>query len=105
MSTDIAILGGRSITFPSGWTSQRLVAVLGGAHIDARAAPGDGATLRLLTIFGGAEVLVAEGTRVTLSGLSLFGGRKVDLEPRDAGPEIRVKAVSVFGGIRISSRS
>lgn len=104
MSTDVAVLGGRKVTLANGWTNQTLVAVLGGAQVDATAPPAPGATLRLVTILGGAEVFVPEGARVSVGGFSLLGGRHVDVDSRDDGPEIRVTAFSFFGGARITDR-
>jgi hypothetical protein len=103
MSTDIAILGGRKITLAAGWTKQGLVFVLGGGRVDATATPAPDATLNIVTILGGAEVSVPDGARVTVGGLGLLGGRNVDVRPRADGPEIRVKAFSFLGGVRITN--
>jgi hypothetical protein len=101
MATDVAIFGGRRITLPVGWTKQRLVAIFGGAHVDATAAPGEGAALRVVTILGGAEIVVPEGARVTIGGLALLGGRNVEVSSSEGGPEIRVTAYTVLGGLRV----
>lgn len=101
MSTDVAILGGRRITLPVGWTKQRLVAIFGGAHVDATAAPGDGAALVIVTILGGAEIVVPDGARVTVGGFALLGGRSVEVSSKDDGPEIRITAYTVLGGLRV----
>lgn len=104
VSTDVAVLGGRKVKLPSGWTNQTLVAILGGAQVDATAPPAPGAKLTLVTILGGAEVTVPEGARVSQGGFALLGGRHVDVNSRDDGPEIRVTAFSFFGGVKISDR-
>jgi hypothetical protein len=101
VSTDIAIFGGRRITLPVGWTKQRLVAIFGGAHVDATAQPGEGAALMIVTILGGAEIVVPEGARVTIGGFALLGGRSVEVSSKEDGPEIRVNAYSVLGGLRV----
>jgi hypothetical protein len=105
VSTDVAIFAGRKITLPVGWTKQRLVAILGGAQVDATAAPGQGAVLRVLTILGGAEVLVPEGARVTVGGLALLGGRTVEVSSREDGPEIRLVAYTLLGGLRVRDKT
>jgi hypothetical protein len=101
MATDVAILAGRKITLPAGWTKQRLVAIFGGAHVDATAAPGEGAALRVVTILGGAEIVVRQGARVTIGGLALLGGRSVEVSSKEDGPEIRITAYTVLGGLRV----
>jgi hypothetical protein len=104
MSVDVAILSGRQSTLPEGWTKHTIVAVFGGAEIDARATPADGASLKFVGVFGGARVTVARGARVSLSGFSLLGGRKVDVESSPDGPSIPVTAYTVLGGIEIRDR-
>jgi hypothetical protein len=90
---------------PEGWRRSTAIAVLGGGELDlTRAVPGDGARLTAVAVFGGIDVHVPEGARVALSGISLFGGRDVKVEPGD-GPEIRVRAVAVLGGVSVTSRS
>jgi hypothetical protein len=77
------------------------VAIFGGGHVDATAQPGEGAVLRIVTILGGAEVIVPEGARVTLGGLALLGGRRVEVSSKEDGPEIRIVAFTVLGGLRV----
>ena len=100
---DVAILGGREITLPGGWERRTLVSILGGAEIDARATPGEGATLTFVSVFGGANMKVARGARVSVEGFSFLGGRKIDTSPGD-GPEIKVRAYTFLGGLRVTDR-
>jgi hypothetical protein len=100
---DVAILGGRDITLPSGWDSRTLVSVLSGAKIDARAAPGEGATLTFYAVFGGVDVKVAQGARVSSGGFSLLGGRKIETSGGE-GPEIKVRAFMFLGGLKVTDR-
>lgn len=102
--TDVAILGGRRVKLPVGWTKQRVVSVLGGAEIDAGATPGEGATLRIVSVLAGAKVVVPEGANVSLGGIAILGGRKVDVSPRADGPQIRIAAHSLLGGLRVTDR-
>jgi hypothetical protein len=101
MSTDVAILGGREITLPVGWTRQRLISVFGGADVDATAAPGAGAELTFVGVFGGASVRVPEGARVSIGGFALLGGRRVKVSSSETGPAIKVNAYSLLGGLEI----
>jgi hypothetical protein len=100
---DVSILGGRSVTLPAGWAQRTLVSVLGGMDVDARAIPGPGAALTFVAVFGGADIKVAKGARVSLGGFSLLGGRRVETTPGE-GPEINVRAFTVFGGLTITDR-
>ena len=104
MSLDVAILAGREITLPAGWTKQTLVSLLGGANVDARAAPGEGATLTFVGVLGGAKVVVPEGSRVTIGGFAFLGGRKVSVASSEQGPAIRVIAYSLLGGLEVTDR-
>jgi hypothetical protein len=84
------------------------VAVFGGMELDLREAelPAGGLRLSAVAVFGGIDVTVPEGTRVELSGFSLFGGRKVHEGDGYAGPDafvLRVHAVAVFGGVNVTS--
>ena len=44
--------------------------------------------MNVFAIFGGIKVIVPSGSRVTASGLSLFGGRRVKVRQGD-GPALR----------------
>ncbi len=105
MSVDVAILSGRRTTLPEGWTKQTIVAVLGGADVDASAAPGEAAGITFVGIFGGAKITVARGARVSLAGFSFLGGRKVDVQSSPDGPSVRVVAYTVLGGLEIRDRA
>jgi glucose/arabinose dehydrogenase len=102
MSLDVAILGGRKVRLPEGWTKQTLVTLFGGADVDARATPGEGARLTIVAILGGARVLAPDGARVTVGGFAFLGGRRVDVQSRPDGPEIRLVGYSVLGGIEVT---
>ncbi len=105
MSTDLAVFGGRKIRLPDGWNKQTMISIIGGAKIDATAAPGEKASLTLVTLLGGAEVTVPGGARVTSGGFAFLGGRKIDVTSSPDGPEIRVHAYSILGGIDISDHA
>jgi len=85
-----------------------LTAVFGGIALDLRdAQPGpEGAAINPTAVFGGIDILVPRGWRITVRSMPIFGGlddktdRSVPLSP-DA-PALRVDAVSIFGGVSIT---
>jgi hypothetical protein len=97
---DVAILSGRELRSPGDWTMQTVVAILGGATIDASAGAGPDAQLTFVGILGGAKLRVQKGSRITTNGFNLLGGRKVDVEPGD-GPAMRLNAWTFLGGVEV----
>ena len=103
-----AVLGGTKLrsdsqSFRGAW----LTAVFGGAVLDlrgARPAP-EGATVNATAAFGGVDVLVPRGWRISIRSTPIFGGvdDKTDrLEPAaDDAPTLHVDAVCLFGGVDI----
>ena len=87
---------------PPGWTKETLVAVLGGADLDLSASPpGTDARLTAIAILGGVKILVAPGTRVSVSGFTLLGGRDVKVSQAGEGPEIRMSLWAFLGGVDV----
>jgi hypothetical protein len=99
---NIALFGGfDKRPFGPGWKKETILALLGGGEIDLTASPPDGeGELRVLAILGGVDITVAPGTSVSLSGMSLFGGRSVNVREGD-GPRIKLNAIAVFGGVDV----
>ena len=87
------------------------LALFGGLEFDFTECPApEGAELMIFAIFGGATVKVREEDNVTLSGVSLFGGRS--MEPKrgrhdgesDGGQvslPLEVAAYALFGGVSV----
>ena len=101
----LAILGGNNTTLPEGWTEETGLAILGGLTFDARGVrPSPGATIKAYCLFGGINIKVPPGSRVSAGGFSLFGGTDVRVRPGD-GPEINVRAYALFGGVTVSDES
>ena len=103
-----AVFGGphlvsTSARFRGGW----LTAFFGGITLDLRQAQLDpeGASINATAAFGGIEILVPRGWRVTLRSTPIFGGTddKTDrsVPPPDDAPTLRVDAVTVFGGLEV----
>jgi hypothetical protein len=82
--------------------------VFGGATLDlSEAHPDPGARVDAFALFGGADVLVPPGWRISLGGLPLFGGYEDKTRgngelPPDA-PELRVSATAIFGGVAVKT--
>jgi hypothetical protein len=87
---------------------QRASTVFGDIRIDLRGlrTGADRIDLRLSTVFGDIDVIVAEGVDGQLHGRTVFGDRKVQLAPvaRLAGtPLVVVHAKAIFGDLRLRS--
>jgi len=102
---NVALFGGfDKKPIAPGWTKETLVAVFGGGDVDLTASPPEGeGRLTALSLFGGIEIAVSPGTSVALSGLSLLGGRTVDVREGD-GPRIKLKAIAILGGVAVKER-
>jgi predicted membrane protein len=94
---------GSSPTFRAG----SLTAFFGSVTLDltgAQLAP-EGAVVDTMAAFGGIEILVPPGWRVSVAGVPIFGG--FDDKTREAGvhaaagPELRVKGTALFGGVTV----
>ncbi len=102
------IFGGPSVASASQrFRDASLTAIFGGVTFDlrrARPAP-EGATITATAAFGGIDILVPRGWRITTSSTPLFGGVEdktdatVELAP-DA-PTLHIDALALFGGIDI----
>ena len=61
--------------------------------------------MRVGYLFGGAQIVVPEGVRVTSKQTALAGGVNVEVgddELADDAPHLQIEAVAVFGGVNIS---
>ncbi|MBC6445884.1 LiaF transmembrane domain-containing protein [Actinokineospora xionganensis] len=82
-------------------------AVFGGATLDLRDAHIDrSATVDAFALFGGVDVLVPKGWRVSVGGLPIFGGYEDKTRgngslPADA-PLLKVNATAIFGAVEVS---
>ena len=83
-----------------------LTAIFGGITLDLRGArPAEGASVNATAAFGGIDVLVPRGWRISVRSTPIFGGvdDKTDHAeplPEDA-PALHVDAVCLFGGVGI----
>jgi Domain of unknown function (DUF1707)/Cell wall-active antibiotics response 4TMS YvqF len=84
------------------------IAVFGDIELDLRqaAVPSGEVTIRAIAPFGDIEVVVPDGVSVELSGLSVFGRKKVDVRKAASAapaPVVRVTAFTVFGSVLVRS--
>jgi hypothetical protein len=102
------IFGGPEVSSSSQrFRGASLTAVFGGVTLDlrrARPAP-EGATVSATAAFGGIDILVPRGWRVTTAGTPIFGGIEDKTDrggelPADA-PIVHVDAMALFGGVDI----
>jgi hypothetical protein len=85
------------------------VAVMGGCKLDLRDAEitGPQLTINAVAVMGGVTIIVPEGIEVDVSGLSVMGGKDVrvaEVPPTPGTPVIRVRALSVMGGVTVRSK-
>ena len=90
---------------PNGWFDEQILALIGDVRMDLRnIPPADGAILRVFHLIGDVRVRVSSGTRVTTSGSTLLGDRRVEVEAGE-GLEFEVRAWGLIGDLEISDRS
>jgi hypothetical protein len=104
---NVAIFGGFSRRpFPPGWTKETVFALFGGGDLDLSGSPpGPDPRLRAIAVLGGVKILVASGTRVSVSGAGLLGGRDVKVSQTGDGPEIRMSLWAFLGGVDVEERA
>jgi Domain of unknown function (DUF1707)/Cell wall-active antibiotics response 4TMS YvqF len=93
------------------WRAEGLlspISVFGDIELDLRqaAVPSGEVTIRAIAPFGDVEVIVPDGVSVELSGVSVFGRKKVDVRnavPGAPAPVVRVRAATIFGGVLVRS--
>jgi predicted membrane protein len=86
----------------AGWTDEQIVVLVGNVKMDLRERqPGEGAILRVFHLMGDVRLRVSAGTRVTISGTTLLGDQRVDVDAGE-GPEFEVQAWGLFGDVRVN---
>jgi hypothetical protein len=102
------MFGGQNINARSeSFTGGSLTAVFGGIDLDLRSAKLalDGAGIETFTAFGGINVIVPRGWRVTVSGMPLFAAFEDNIDrsvpPEPGSPHLVVSGVALFGGVEV----
>jgi hypothetical protein len=84
-----------------------LTAIFGGITLDLRGARPDphGASINATAAFGGIDILVPKGWRLSVRSTPVFGGLEDKTDhsepPADDAPMLHVDAVTLFGGVEI----
>lgn len=106
--TSTAVFGGSELASnDQALRGGALTAVFGGITLDLREArpADDGAVINATAVFGGVDLLVPRGWRITVRSLPVFGGLddKTDRSapPAPDAPSLHVDAVSIFGGVSL----
>jgi DUF1707 SHOCT-like domain len=63
--------------------------------------------ITIITAFGGASIIAPQGVSIQLSGSGVFGGsndNRAELPPFPGSPLIRIRAFSLFGGVKLDDR-
>jgi DUF1707 SHOCT-like domain/Cell wall-active antibiotics response LiaF, C-terminal len=99
------------VTRSGWWRAQGTVSpmsLFGDIELDLRqaAVPTGEIEVKAVAPFGDIEVIVPDGISVELTGLSVFGRKKVDVRRSvlvGSAPVVRVRAVTVFGSVLVRS--
>lgn len=86
-----------------------VVNVFGGSEIDLSEAElaADHVELKVISVFGGATVIVPPGLNVEVSDIGILGGNGVDVgdeHPDPGGPIVRVRLISVLAGAAVKRK-
>jgi Domain of unknown function (DUF1707) len=86
-----------------------VVNVFGGSEIDLSEAElaADHVELKVVSVFGGATVIVPPGLNVEVSDVGVLGGNGVDIgdeHPDPGGPIVRVRLISILAGASVKRR-
>jgi hypothetical protein len=84
-----------------------IVSVFGGTKLDLRRTSLDdsGASLRITTLSGGANLTVPDEWHVEIDGVTVAGGvRMAGIDQLAGGPTLQIEATTVFGGLRVTGR-
>jgi hypothetical protein len=85
------------------------VSFMGGVNIDLRQAELEEpeVTITVVSLMGGANIIVPEGVDVELSGLAVMGGKghRAGKQPIPPGaPLVRVRAFALMGGVSVITK-
>jgi len=105
MGVQVSIFGSTVTGAAPGWTRETVVSVLGSLNLDLSSSPpADGARLTVAALVGSNRIVLPPGTRVSVSGLSIFGARRVSVSQGD-GPAISVAVYALLGSTKITDKT
>jgi hypothetical protein len=97
--------GNEVVSTSAAFRGASLTAAFGATSLDLREATLDprGATVSMVAVFGGCELIVPRGWHIDVHGLPIFGGvdNKANAPTLPSAPLLRVDATVLFGGIEI----
>jgi len=84
----------------------KVINIMGGADLDLNDAilADDVVTITVLSLMGGADIRVPEGLNIELTDFAFMGGNSTKLgdeRPDPGGPTIRLRLISIMGGIDV----
>jgi hypothetical protein len=107
----VSVMGGvnRRGSFRLGANSY-VATFMGGANIDLRQAQLEEpeVTFTVVSVMGGASIIVPEGVDVELTGIAIMGGkdyRPGKRPPPPGAPLVRVRAFSLMGGVSVVTKT
>ena len=85
------------------------VSLMGGMNVDLRQAELEDpeVTITVVSVMGGANIVVPEGVDVELTGIAIMGGKSYrpgKQSPPPGAPFIRVRVFSLMGGVSVVTR-
>lgn len=106
----VGIMGGMDRT--GRWRVARrcwVLNLMGGCDLDLRSATLEDPETEIVVIslMGGSDIVVPEGTAVELGGIALMGGNRLTATgpaPARDAPVVRVRAFSIMGGTDVTTR-
>lgn len=83
-----------------------VVNVFGGSEIDLSEAElaADRVELKVISVFGGAQVTVPPGLNVEVSDVAILAGNEIDVgdeRPDPGGPTVHIRVVSILSGAKV----
>jgi hypothetical protein len=102
------VFGGGKVRITSkNFRGGKWLAVLGGSQVDFTEAnmEGNEATLNILAVFGGGEIIIPRNWEVQVDGTAFFGGHNDEtrppLEASDQRKKLIIRGAWVFGGFNV----
>lgn len=102
--TSISVFSGSNRMMRTSQDSARLISVFGGSDLDVRRAiaPGKVVVVNTYNVFGGADVVVDDGTEVRNEMISIMGGDEIGVDQGDGGKGTLVlRGFNIFGGLSV----